>query len=85
MTTKTTTKNKPRVLPADYFYTLAELRGAGVMLSRSHLSRHQNIGDFPRPWRRPGELGFYLRSEVDAWVRRRRAMVAEITTRGAAQ
>jgi hypothetical protein len=80
-----TTRKKPRVLPAEHFYTLAELRGAGVMLSRSRLSRLQNIGQFPRAWTRPGELGYYLKSEIDAWVRARRELMADVTERRAAR
>ena len=62
-----------------YFYRQADLREAGVRLSRSRLCRLQGLGQFPRPFTRPGDHGYYLKSEVDAWVAQRRALAAEVT------
>jgi hypothetical protein len=68
-------------LPEEYFYKLSELRSAGVLLSRSRTSRLQAIGQFPRAWTRPGDCGYFLRCEVDEWVRQRRALLQEVALR----
>src|SRR6478672_2241118 len=62
-----------------YFYTIGELRAAGVLLSRSRLSRLQAAGQFPRPFTRFGDRAYFVKSEVDAWVEHRRAMAAEVS------
>ena len=62
-----------------YFYTVAQLRPAGVLLSRSRLSRLQAAGQFPRPFTRFGDRAYFVKDEIDAWVRRRREIAAEVS------
>src|SRR5262245_3052803 len=62
-----------------YFYTVPQLHAAGVLLSRSRLSRLQAAGQFPRPLTRLGDRAYFPKAEVDAWVRQRRAMAAEVS------
>ena len=63
-----------------YFYTVTQLRAAGVLLSRSRLSRLQAVGQFPRPLTRVGDRAYFVKYEIDAWVRARRVMAAEVST-----
>jgi hypothetical protein len=62
-----------------YFYTVAQLRPAGVLLSRSRLSRLQAAGEFPRPFTRFGDRAYFVKDEVDAWVRTRRELASEVS------
>jgi len=62
-----------------YFYTVAQLPAAGVVLSRSRLSRLQAAGQFPRPFTRFGDRAYFVKDEIDAWVRRRREIAAQVS------
>jgi len=64
---------------AKYFYTVAQLPAAGVVLSRSRLSRLQATGQFPRPFTRFGDRAYFVKDEIDSWVRTRREMAAEVS------
>jgi hypothetical protein len=80
-----TARRAPKPVPkwAAAFYRFPDLRSAGVLLSRSRLNRLQQVGDFPRPLSRPGDHAYYPREEVDAWVAKRRALIADVMGRRA--
>ena len=68
-----------------YFYTVAQLPAAGVVLSRSRLSRLQAAGQFPRPFTRFGDRAYFVKDEIDTWVRTRREMAAEVSPEGSSE
>ncbi len=67
----------------EHFLTFPELKAEGVMLSRSRLVRLQGTRLFPRPFLRPGEPAYFLKSEIAEWVRRRRVLAAEVSAAAA--
>lgn len=56
-------------------YSLGDLRDIGISVSRVTLWRWARDGRFPAPIRlggsNPGNLNFWLKEEVDAWLEER--------------